>query len=69
MLAAADIDPAAPTVVGPDQERIARLRSGLEAELGPAADGIVAAAAALDRTAVLDRAIAALSDGASATQA
>ena len=69
VLAAADSDPAAPTVVGADAERLGRLRSALESELGPAADGIVAAAAVVDRAVVLDRAIAALSDGVSATQA
>ena len=60
VLAAADCDPAAPTLVGDDLARIEQLRAALEEELGPAATGIVAAAGVVDRVAVLDRAIAAL---------
>lgn len=69
VLAAADRDPAAPSVVGDDLERIERLRAALEAELGASADAIVAAAATLDRGTVLDRAIAALGADVSAAQA
>lgn len=69
VLTAADCDPAAPTLVGDDLARIEELRAALHDELGPAATGIAAAAAVIDRSAVLDRAIAALGAGVSAASA
>lgn len=69
VLATADCDPAAPTLVGDDLERMQRLRAELENELGAAAGGIIAAASAVDRVAVLDRAVAALSADVSTAQA
>lgn len=69
VLAAADCDPAAPTLVGDDLARVGALHTSLRDELGPAADAIIAAAAVIDRSAVLDRAIAALGADVSATSA
>lgn len=69
ILAAAEHDPAAPTLVGDDLERIERLRAELEIELGPTAEAIISAAHAVDRNVVLDRAMAVLVAHASAAQA
>jgi len=63
VLAAADHDPAAPTLVGDDAARYDALVGGLRDELGDAvAAGILAAAAASGRSAVLDHALAAISE-------
>lgn len=62
LLAAADLDPAAPQLAGEDRERHDRLSSALDRRLGaPAVSGLRSAARELDRSAVLQRATEALS--------